>query len=136
MGNLDSKRDWGYAKDYVEAMWLMLQGEKPDDFVISTGETHSVREFIELSFKYVNIDIEWQGKGLDEIGVDKATGITRVKIDERYFRPAEVDYLMGDSSKARKILNWKPKVSFEELVEMMVKSDLENEAKEDTKHQF
>lgn len=136
MGNMDSKRDWGYAKDYVEAMWLMLQGKKPDDYVIATGETHSVREFIELSFKYVGMDIEWKGKGLDEIGIDKATGMTRVKIDEKYFRPAEVDLLMGDSSKARKVLNWKPKVSFEQLVEMMIKSDLENEAKEDTKHQF
>lgn len=130
IGNMDSKRDWGYAGDYVEAMWMMLQHTKADDFVISTGETHSVRELIEESFKYVGINIRWEGKGLDEIGLDGKNGKVLVKVDEKYFRPAEVDLLLGDSSKAQKELVWRPKTSFKDLVKMMMKFDLENEKKD------
>ncbi len=125
LGNLDAKRDWGFAKDYVEAMWLMLQQKKPDDYVIATGETHSVREFAEFAFREVGIDIVWQGKGADEVGIDASTGKVIVEIDPRYYRPTEVDILIGDSSKARKILGWQPKVKFKELVKMMVKSEEE-----------
>jgi GDPmannose 4,6-dehydratase len=124
LGNLDAKRDWGYAKDYVEAMWLMLQQDKPQDFVISTGETHTVREFCELAFQEAGYEIEWQGKGIDEKGIDKKTGKVLVEIDPVYFRPAEVDLLIGDSSKAQKELGWKPKVSFPELVKLMMDYDL------------
>lgn len=127
LGNMDAKRDWGHAKDYVEAMWLMLQQDKPDDYVIATGETHSVREFVELAAKEIGYELDWKGNGLDEIGVDSKTGKVIVKVDEKYFRPAEVDLLLGDPSKAKKLLNWKPKYSFEELVKEMVISDLENE---------
>jgi GDPmannose 4,6-dehydratase len=125
LGNLDSMRDWGHAQDYVEAMWLILQQEKPDDFVIATGETHSVREFCEITFKQLGIDLEWKGKKgtIDEIGVDSKTGKTVIKIDERYFRPTEVEFLLGDPSKAEKVLGWKRKVSFQELVQKMVDSD-------------
>lgn len=130
LGNLDAKRDWGYAKDYVEAMWLMLQQDEPDDFVIATGEAHSVREFVELAFKNVGISITWQGKGVDEKGIDAETGKVLIEIDPRYFRPTEVDFLLGDATKAKQKLGWQPKVTFEELVEIMVKSDLE-EAKKD-----
>jgi GDPmannose 4,6-dehydratase len=129
IGNMDSKRDWGFAGDYVEAMWLMLQQENPDDYVISTGETHSVRELIEEAFKHIGTEIQWEGKGIDEVGIDKNTGRTLVQVDEKYFRPAEVDLLLGDSSKAKKKLNWSPKTTFKELVKMMVDFDLENEAK-------
>lgn len=127
LGNMDAKRDWGHAKDYVEAMWLMLQQDKPDDYVIATGETHSVREFVELAAKEIGFDLEWKGKGLSEIGIDKKTGKAIVRVDEKYFRPAEVDLLLGDPSKANKILNWKPKYSFEDLVKEMINSDLVNE---------
>jgi len=113
IGNLDAKRDWGHARDYVEGMWLMLQQDKPDDYVLSTNETHTVREFVEKAFKVINVDIVWEGEGFNEVGKDKATGEIRVKVDERYFRPTEVDLLLGDSTKARKALNWKPKVTFE-----------------------
>lgn len=130
IGNMDSKRDWGFAGDYVEAMWLMLQQEKPDDYVISTGETHSVRELIEEAFKYIGVDIKWKGKGLKEVGVNKNNGDVLVRVDERYFRPAEVDLLLGDSTKAEKLLKWKPKTSFKGLVKMMMEFDLENERKE------
>lgn len=123
MGNIDSLRDWGHAKDYIEGMWLMLQSETPDDFVLATGEMHSVREFIELAFKKRGFDIEWKGSGLDEYGVDKKTEKILVRIDEKYFRPAEVDQLLGDSTKARNILGWSPKIKFDELVELMVDSD-------------
>ena len=123
MGNIDSLRDWGHAKDYIEGMWLMLQHETSDDFVLSTGEMHSVREFIELAFKKRGYDIEWKGSGLDERGVDDKTGRTLVRIDEKYFRPAEVDELLGDSTKARNILGWSPKIKFDELVELMVDGD-------------
>lgn len=129
LGNLDAKRDWGYAKDYVETMWLMLQQKKPDDYVISTGITHSVREFAVAAFKEVDIDIVWKGTGINEKGVDKKTNKILIEIDPEYFRPAEVDFLQGDSSKASKILKWKPKTKFEELVSLMVKFDLENESK-------
>ena len=124
IGNLDAKRDWGYAKDYVEAMWLMLQQEEPEDYVIASGENHSVREFVEKAFAVVGRTISWQGSGIDEIGYDKKTGDSLVKIDPYYFRPTEVDELIGDPTKARQELGWKHKVGFNELVELMVKSDL------------
>lgn len=125
LGNLDAKRDWGYAGDYVEAMWLMLQQEKPDDYVIATGETHSVREFLELAFEYAGIPVESNGKsGLEEKYIRTDTGEVVVEVNSRYFRPTEVDILRGDSAKARKILGWKPKTSFEELVRMMVEYEL------------
>lgn len=124
LGNLDAKRDWGYAPDYVEAMWLMLQQEVPDDFVIATGETHSIREFCEEAFKLAGYEITWQGQGLEEKGVDKNTGQVLIEVDPKYFRPAEVDILMGDSSKAEAKLGWKPKVTFKELVKIMLESDL------------
>lgn len=129
LGNLDAKRDWGYAKDYVEGMWLMLQQDKPDDYVLATNETHTVREFIEISAARLGFDIEWQGKDTDEIGIDKKTGKVIVKIDPRYFRPAEVDLLIGDPAKAKKELGWEPSVKFKELVEIMVDADLEAESK-------
>lgn len=127
LGNLDAKRDWGYARDYVEAMWLMLQQKEPDDYVVATGETHSIRELCEKAFSVINIKIGWKGKGLKEKGVDKKTGKVLIDIDPKYFRPTEVDYLIGDATKAKKKLGWEPKVRFEELVEMMVKWDLEHD---------
>jgi len=127
LGNLEAKRDWGYAKDYVECMWMMLQQEKPDDYVVSTGETHSVREFVEEVCKILDIDLIWKGKGIDEKGIDKKTGEIIIEIDPIYFRPAEVDLLIGDSSKAKKILRWKPKTNFKELVKLMVDADFEQE---------
>ena len=127
LGNMDAKRDWGHAKDFVYAQWLMLQQDKPQDYVIATGETHTVREFVELSFKEVGIDIEWQGIGIDEKGIDNSTGKVLVKINEKYFRPAEVELLLGDPSKAEKELGWERQVSFQELVSGMVKYDLEND---------
>jgi len=123
LGNLESKRDWGYAGDYVEAMWLMLQQENPNDYVISTGETHSVKEFVDAAFEAVDMQIEWEGEGLDQIG--KYNGKVVVKVNPEFYRPAEVDLLLGDCSKAIKELKWKPKTKFNELVTMMVKSDLE-----------
>lgn len=123
LGNLDAKRDWGYAKDYVEAMWLMLQQQKPDDYVISTGETHTVREFVEAAFKEVDIEIKWQGTGMNERGINKKTGKVIVMVDSRYFRPAEVELLIGDYSKAKKILHWTPRTCFRDLVKLMVKQD-------------
>jgi GDPmannose 4,6-dehydratase len=125
LGNLDAKRDWGFAKDYVEAMWLMLQQEKPEDYVIATGETRSVREFTELTFKELGIEIIWQGTGAEEIGIDASTGKILVEVDPRYYRPTEVEILIGDPSKARGKLGWQPKVKLEKLVELMVKSDEE-----------
>jgi GDPmannose 4,6-dehydratase len=130
LGNLDAKRDWGHSKDAVEAMWLILQQPEPDDYVIATGQQHSVREFCELAFRKVGIDLEWQGEGLDEKGIDKKTGKVIVEIDPRYFRPAEVESLCGDATKAREKLGWQPKISFEELVKEMVKFDLEEAKKE------
>ena len=131
LGNLNSLRDWGYAKDYVECMWLILQHDKPEDFVIATGEMHCVREFVELAFKYVGIEIDWTGEGIEEKGINKETGEVVVEIDPKYFRPAEVDLLLGDPTKARKMLGWNPtKTSFEQLVEKMVRSDIEKVANE------
>lgn len=125
LGNLDSLRDWGYARDYVECMWLILQHDKPEDFVIATGEMHSVREFVELAFKHVGIAIEWQGNGVDEKGINKATGEVIVEVDPTFFRPAEVEQLLGDPTKAKTLLGWNPtKTSFEELVSIMVKYDM------------
>jgi len=126
LGNLDSKRDWGYAPDYVEGMWLMLQQDKPDDFILATNETHSIREFIKETDKYTMFNIEWFGEGLDEKGIDKKTGKIIIEIDPKYFRPAEVDILIGDYSKAKNILGWEPKVKFKELVEIIMKFDLKN----------
>ncbi|MCK9582132.1 MAG: GDP-mannose 4,6-dehydratase [Endomicrobiales bacterium] len=123
LGNIDSKRDWGFAKEYVEAMWLMLQQETPDDYVIATGETHTVREFLEIAFKYADIDIEWKGTGVKEKGINKKTGDTIIEISSEYFRPAEVDILIGDSTKAQQKLGWKPKTKFSELVKMMIEHD-------------
>jgi GDPmannose 4,6-dehydratase len=127
IGNLEAKRDWGYAKEYVEAMWLMLQQKEPDDYVIATGELHSVRELCEKAFSCVGIDLAWKGSGIDEKGFDKKTGKTIVEIDPKYFRPAEVDLLVGDISKAKQKLGWAPKVTFRELIRLMVEFDLEHE---------
>ncbi|XP_034035258.1 GDP-mannose 4,6 dehydratase isoform X3 [Thalassophryne amazonica] len=124
LGNMDAKRDWGHARDYVEAMWLMLQHDEPEDFVIATGEVHSVRDFVEKAFECVGKTIVWQGKDEDEIGVCKETGVTHVTVDPKYFRPTEVDFLQGDRSKAEKKLKWKPKSSFEDLVKEMVEADI------------
>lgn len=123
IGNMDSKRDWGYAGDYVEAMWLMMQKEKSDNYVIGTGETHSVREFIEESFKIVGMPLKWEGKGMNEVG--KHNGKIVVKVSPKFYRPAEVDYLLANPTKAKKVLGWAPKTKFKELVKMMVESDLD-----------
>lgn len=125
LGNLDSLRDWGYAKDYVECMWLMLQHDKPEDFVIATGENHSVREFTTLAFKEAGIELRWEGEGVDEKGIDTKTDKVLVEVDKKYFRPAEVEQLLGDPSKAKKVLGWNPQTtSFPELVKIMVEHDL------------
>ena len=125
LGNLDSLRDWGYAKDYVECMWLILQHDKPDDFVIATGEQHSVREFCTLSFHYAGIELEWQGKGVDEKGIDKKTGRVLVEVSPEFFRPTDVVTLLGNPAKAKETLGWNPtKTSFKELVRLMVENDL------------
>lgn len=124
LGNIDAKRDWGHSKDYVKAMWLMLQQDVADDYVIATGETHKVREFVELSFKHAGIDIVWSGQGVNEIGKDKVTGKVVVKINPKFYRPAEVELLLGDPTKAKENLNWKIEISFSELVKRMVQSDL------------
>lgn len=124
LGNMDAKRDWGYAGDYVEGMWRMLQQDKPGDYVLATGETHTIREFCELAFKEIGIDIEWQGKGVEEIGVDKDSGKTLIKINPEFFRPAEVDILLGDPTKAETKLGWKRAVDFPGLVKLMVWHDL------------
>ncbi|MBS4959800.1 MAG: GDP-mannose 4,6-dehydratase [Clostridiales bacterium] len=124
LGNLDSKRDWGHSKDYVRAMWLMLQQDQPDDYVIATKETRTVRDFVALSFQTAGIEVEFRGEGVDEIGIDKATGKTIVKVNPVFFRPAEVDILLGDPAKAETVLGWKREISFTELVRRMVKNDL------------
>jgi GDPmannose 4,6-dehydratase len=124
LGNLDAQRDWGHARDYVEGMWLMLQADKPDDYLLATGETHTVREFAEIAAKHFGMDLIWQGKGLNEKGIDKNTGKTIIEIDPQYFRPSEVDILLGDPTKAKKGLGWEPKTSFEELVKEMCEADL------------
>lgn len=126
LGNLSARRDWGYAKDYVECMWLMLQHETPEDFVIATGEMHTVREFCTLAFHEAGIELEWQGEGVDEKGIDKATGRVLVEVDPKFFRPTEVEQLCGDPSKAKKLLGWNPtKTSFQDLVKIMVKHDIQ-----------
>jgi GDPmannose 4,6-dehydratase len=130
IGNLDSQRDWGHARDYVEGMWRIVQQLEPDDYILATGETHSVRAFIELAFSKVDRQIEWQGEGVDELGIDVRNGHTLVQVDPRYFRPTEVDLLLGDPSKARRVLGWHHRVTFPELVSEMVKADLEIIAKE------
>ena len=124
LGNLDAKRDWGHARDYVEAMWLMMQQEEPDDYVIATGETHSVREFVVAAAAAAGIEIEWSGEGTDEVGRDRATGQVVVDVDPRFYRPAEVELLLGDPSKAKAKLGWEPKISFEALAEIMMNADL------------
>lgn len=123
LGNLNARRDWGYAPDYVRAMWLMLQRDTPDDYVIASGETHSVREFIEKAFGVFDMPIAWRGSGIQEEGIDTKTGNVRVRIDPKYFRPTEVDFLHGDPSKAKKILGWKPSIDFDALVTIMAKAD-------------
>ena len=123
LGNLEAKRDWGYAKDYVEGMWLMLQQSKPDDFILATGETHTVREFVEEAASLLGIELVWSGQGLKECGVDKKTGKSIIEIDPRYFRPTEVDLLIGDASKAKKILGWQPRVKFKQLTKIMVEAE-------------
>lgn len=124
LGNLDSKRDWGFAGDYVGAMWSMLQQDKPNDYVIATGESHSVRDFVESAFSEIGETIVWKGKGVDEVGVEAASGEVRVRIDRRYFRPTEVEYLLGDPTRANEELGWAPSVSFQELVHLMIEKDL------------
>ncbi len=124
LGNMDAKRDWGFAKDYVEMMWLMLQQDEGDDYVAATGETHSVREFVEVASQVAGIDLCWEGEGVDEVGRDANTGQVIVRVNPDYYRPAEVDLLLGDSSKAKARLGWEPKVKFAELAEMMMKADL------------
>lgn len=136
LGNLDAKRDWGYAKDYIEAMWLMLQQEQPDDYVIATGESHTVREFVELAFKHLDINIEWHGIGVDEYGINKKTGEILIKIDPAFYRPNEVDILLGNPEKAEKNLNWKPKTKFSELVKIMIKADFKKISEEIKKTQL
>ena len=123
IGNLDAKRDWGYAPDYVNAMWLMLQQEEPDDYVIATGEMHTVREFVEQSFAHLDVQLTWQGTGVEEVGINKHTGDVIIRIDPRYFRPTEVGHLMGDSTKAKQQLGWEPAVKFDELVRIMTEAD-------------
>lgn len=123
LGNLDAKRDWGHARDYVEGMWLIMQQNEPDDYVLATGETHSVREFVELAFAEIGREIQWQGEGVDEVGCDKKSGATLVRIDPRYFRPTEVELLIGDPSKAREKLGWRHRTEFPALVQEMVEAD-------------
>jgi GDPmannose 4,6-dehydratase len=127
LGNLDAKRDWGYAKDFIYGMWLMLQQEKPDDYILATNEAHSVREFVEKTAIHLGFDLIWEGEGLNEKGIDKKTNKTIIEIDPKYFRPSEVDILLGDYSKAKQELGWEPKVKFNQLVEIMAKADYDNE---------
>jgi GDPmannose 4,6-dehydratase len=128
LGNLDAKRDWGYAKDYVECMWLMLQQDKADDYVIATGETQTVRRFVEMAFEAVGRKLEWVGKDETERGIERGSGRVLVQVDPRYFRPAEVDLLLGDPSKAMRKLGWKPRTTLKELVDMMVRYDLAHDS--------
>jgi len=130
LGNLSAKRDWGFAKDYVEAMWLMLQQAEAEDFVVATGETHEVREFVQLAFQEVGIEIQWQGEGINEKGINKADGKILVEVDSRYFRPTEVELLLGDPTKAKEKLGWQPKTTLQELCSMMVSEDLKSAKKD------
>lgn len=130
LGNLNAKRDWGHARDYVEGMWRILQHEEPTDFVLATGETHSVREFVELAFAEVGVTLEWDGTGAEERGIDTKTGAVRVQVDPMYYRPTEVDLLLGDASKAKRLLGWEPKITFAALVREMVQTDLKVMAQE------
>jgi GDPmannose 4,6-dehydratase len=130
LGNLDAKRDWGYAPEYVDAMWRMLQANKPDDYVVATGETHTVREFCQEAFRCAGVTLNWEGTGAGEKGRDAKTGIIRLEVDEKYYRPAEVDLLLGDASKAKHDLRWEPKVTFSELARLMTEADLELAAAE------
>lgn len=137
LGNLDAKRDWGHARDYVEGMWRIMQHDEPEDFVLATGETHSVRTFVELAFREVDVNIEWAGSGAEEQGIDSATGQVVVKVDPLYYRPTEVDLLLGDASKAKRLLGWTPKVSLDSLVREMVQTDLQvMEHEANTPHRF
>ena len=126
LGNIDSSRDWGYAPEYCDAMIKIIEHSEPDDFVVSTGESHTNREFIEEACKHIGVEIEWKGTGKDEVGIDKKTGKIVVQIDQKYFRPSEVDLLLGDSTKAKNILGWEPKVKFKELIKIMMEYDLKN----------
>lgn len=130
LGNLEAKRDWGYAKDYVYGMWLMLQQDYPDDYILATGESHSVREFVEKAAQILGIDLVWQGSDVNELGIDRNTNNTIIAIDPRYFRPCEVDNLFGDYSKAKRTLGWEPQVKFDQLIEIMVKADYDNEKRQ------
>jgi GDPmannose 4,6-dehydratase len=134
LGNLDAERDWGHARDYVEGMWRILDQDEPDDYVLATGECHSVREFVERAFSHIDRTIEWRGKGADEVGVDAQSGETLVEIDPRYYRPTEVPHLLGDASKAKKKLGWSHKTSFADLVREMVEEDLRAVAREPDRH--
>jgi len=125
LGNLNSKRDWGFAPDYVQAMWLMLQQDTPDDYVIATGETHTIREFAEKAFAHLGMNIAWQGDRENEVGIDTVSGTTVIRIDPRHYRPTEVELLIGDASKARTKLGWKPEITFEQLIELMIKADFD-----------
>jgi GDPmannose 4,6-dehydratase len=123
LGNLEAKRDWGFAPEYVDGMWRMLQLDNSEDLVLATGEAHSIKEFVDLAFKELDMELEWAGQGLDETGTDRQSGKTLVRVDPKYFRPTEVEMLIGDPSKAKELLNWEPKVKFKELVRIMVESD-------------
>lgn len=136
LGNLDAKRDWGHARDYVDGMWRILQQDTPDDYVLATGEAHTVREFVEHAFKAVNRSIEWDGEGVDEIGFDKRSGDPLIQIDPRYFRPTEVEFLLGDPTKARQVLDWRHKTSFESLVSEMVAADLTTVLRQEGRNEF
>ena len=125
LGNLDAKRDWGYAPEYVEGMWMMLQKDYPEDYILATGKNHSIREFVELTFKYLDIEIEWDGKDEEEVGLDSKTGKKIIGIDKKYYRPSEVDQLLGDASKAKNELGWEPKTTFEDIVKIMIEADLQ-----------
>ncbi|MGA1796761.1 MAG: GDP-mannose 4,6-dehydratase [bacterium] len=135
LGNLDARRDWGYAPDYVRAMWLILQQDEPDDYVIATGENHSVREFVEKAFAEVGMEIAWEGQGIDEKGIDPENGVARVEVDPRYFRPTEVECLLGDATKAREKLGWKPETGFEDLIRLMITEDLKEAERDHLCHE-
>tara|TARA_B100000614_G_C14422217_1_gene442427 strand:- start:399 stop:854 length:456 start_codon:yes stop_codon:yes gene_type:complete len=138
LGNLDARRDWGHAKDYIEMQWLMLQQDKPDDFIIATGQQYSVRDFVNFAYEYLGKKIRWEGKGLDEKGYDSETNQLIVSVDPRYFRPSEVDTLLGDPSKAKEKLGWEPKITLKQMVDEMMENDI-NIAKRDSlvkKHGF